>query len=361
MNESNPVPADETAASPRPVPDAERQGRGRRRAVVTLLVVAAILAAAYLALELRQEAKLQQQLADARAREVAEATARAEAAASQAQEAKKRLAELEQAVVESADSASPVAPPSRDEALLLEVERLITLAMHDLQLTRQTGTALAALELADARLAAANAPRWQPLRRALGRDIERLRTVPVVDTTGIALRLDQLIAGADVWPMITTPAAPPAAPPVPAPAAPKAAPRSAAKKAEPASAPPSPSAWERVRAWLTAEFGDLIRIREVATPEALLLNTEQGRLVRQQLKLRLLGARLALLARNDKLYHADVESAQTLLALYFDGRHASVAGAANTLRQLNTTVLAADVPTLSESQSAARAARVRRP
>jgi len=233
----------------------------------------------------------------------------------------------------------------------------VMLAMNDLQLTRQPAAALAALELADARLAASSDPRWTPLRRALARDIERLRAVPAVDVTGNALKLDQLIVGADVWPLANAPAAPPPAPP-------KAATRPAARKAEPpaesAAEPPPPGGWQKVRAWLAAEFGDLLRINEVGTPEALLLNAEQGRLVRSQLKLRLLGARLALLARNDRLYQADIDNAQTLLALYFDARHAGATGAAATLRQLRAVPLAPDMPALADSQAAVRAARARR-
>jgi uroporphyrinogen III methyltransferase/synthase len=356
MNDPTPSPAAEPAAARRRASDLEPPRRSRRRALLTLLAVALLLAIGYTVLESRREAKVQQQLAETRAQEAAEATARAQAAAEQAQEAQKKLTELEQAAAAAGGEAEAPAPgPGRDEALLLEVERLVTLAAHDLQLTRQNATALAALELADARLAASASPRWAALRRALARDIERLRAVPVVDTTGIALRLDQLIAGADVWPLVTAPAPPPA----------KAAPRATAKKAEPAAeaAAPStapPGAWSRVRQWLTTEFGDLIRINEVATPEALLLTAEQGKLMRQQLKLRLLGARLALLARNDKLYHADIENAQTLLALYFDSRHAGVANAAATLRQANAAALSFDVPTLSDSQTAVRAARLRR-
>jgi len=352
-------------AAPEPSPPPKRRAgdiaprRGRSRALLTLLAVALLLAAAYLVLESRREAKLQAELAGTRAREVAEANARAEAAAKQVQEAQKKLDELEQAAADASAADTP-APVGREEALLLETERLVTLAMHDLQLTRSATTALAALELADARLAAANAPRWAALRRALARDIERLRAVPAVDTTGIAVKLDQLIAGVDVWPMVNSPAAPP--PPATPPKAPAKAP---AKKAEPPAPEPPPSppptAWQRVRAWLAAEFGELVRFHEVATPEALLLNAEQARLVRQQVKLRLLGARVALLARNDKLFHADIENAQTLLALYFEVRHAGVANAAATLRQLNTATLSFDVPTLSDSQSALRAARARRP
>ena len=347
MNEANPpAPAAQTTPQRRASDAAPR--RTRRRAVLTLLAVAVLLAVGYVGLDSWRRAQQQQQLAEARAREAAEATARAAAAAQQAEEAQKKLVELEQA---NADAAAEVpAGPGRDEALLLEVERLVMLAMNDLQLTRQPATALAALELADARLAAASDPRWAALRRALARDIERLRALPAVDITGNALKLDQMIAGADVWPLASAPTPPPP---------PKAAPRGAAKKAEAPAEPPAapPGPWQSARAWLAAEFGELLRINEVSTPEALLLNNDQGKLVRSQLKLRLLGARLALLARNDRLYQADVDSAQTMLALYFDARHAGVASAAATLRQLRSAALSLEVPVLTDSQAAVRAAR----
>lgn len=351
MNETDP-PATPASSPQRRATDLPPR-RTRRRALLTLLVLATALVLGYVALESWRRAAQQQQLAETRAREAAEATTRAEAALQQAQDAQRRLTEFEQAAAADAAAVEMPTGPGRGEALVLEAERLVMLAMNDLQLTRQPGTALAALELADARLAAANDPRWAPLRRALARDIERLRAVPVLDITGGALKLDQLIAGADVWPLAN------------APVPPKAAPRAATKKPETAPEPlpePSPpaSAWQKLRAWLAAELGELLRINEVGTPEALLLNAEQGKLVRSQLKLRLLGARLSLLARNDKLYQADIDSAQTLLALYFDGRHAGVAGAAGTLRQLRSTALSFDVPSLGDSQAAVRAARARR-
>jgi len=343
-------------------PTPQRQGndaaarRSRRRPLLTLLVAALVLVAGYVAMESWRRARQQEELAASRAREAAEAMAQAQAAAQQAQDAQKKVAELEQAAAEAAAAEVP-AGPGRDDALLFEVERLVMLASGDLQLTRQPATALAALELADSRLAAATDPRWAGLRRALSRDIGRLRAVPVVDLTAAALKLDQLIAGADVWPLANTPAgSPPAAPA-------KAGARGAAKKAEAQPEPPPPpppSAWQRVRAWLAAELGELVRINEVGTPEALLLNGEQGKLVRQQLKLRLLAARLSLLARSDRLYQGDIDSAQTLLALYFDGRHAGVTAAAATLRQLRSTALSFEVPTLADSQAAVRAARARR-
>jgi uncharacterized protein HemX len=354
MNDTIPPAATERSTLQRRASDAA-PGRTRRRALLTLLAVAVALAVSYVALESWRKGRQQEELAASRAREAAEATARAQAAAQQAQEAQRKLAEMEQEAAAASAGAAP-AGPGRDDALLLEVERLVMLAMNDLQLTRQPGTALAALELADARLAAAGDPRWGPLRRALARDLERLRAVPPVDVTGIALKLDQLIAGADVWPLANAAAAPPPAPS-------KATPRPGGKKSEvapPPVEPPSPGAWQTLRAWLAAEFGDLVRINEVGTPEALLLDGEQGRLVRSQLKLRLLGARLSLLARNERLYQADIDSAQTLLALYFEGRHAGVAAASATLRQLRTAPLSPEVPALADSQAGVRAARARR-
>jgi uncharacterized protein HemX len=356
MNEASPSSVTDQTTPQQPAGVAAPQRWGRRRVLVTLLVAALLLVVAYAVLEARRAAKQQRLLAEMRAREVVEATTRAQAAVQQAQDAQKKLAELEQLAAEAA-AAESAAAPGRDDVVLFEVERLVTLAAQDLQLTRQSAAALAALELADARLATGNVARWAPLRRALARDVERLRAVPTVDTTGIALKLDQLIAGADLWPMGNAPAAPPVSP-----AATRAAPRAAAKKVEPPPEPPPPlTAWQQLRAWLTAEFGELIRINEVATPETLLLTGEQEKLVRQQLKLRLLGARLALLARSDRLYHSDLENAQTLLALYFEGRTPAVASAAATLRQLNTTALAFEVPTLADSQAALRAARAKRP
>jgi uncharacterized protein HemX len=349
MDDTTPSETPEQPAPRQRASDAGPARGGRRRALFTLIGVGLALALVYVALEGRREAQIQALLAEERAREVAEANERAKAALRQAQEAQQKADDAEQA---AAAAAAAEAPAGRDDALLLEVERLVTLAMHDLQLSRQAATALAALELADARLAAAGGPRWAVVRRALARDIERLRALPVVDVTGMAVKLDQLIAGADVWPMANAPVAPP----------PKAAPRAAPKKAEPAPEPPQPQPgpWQRLRAWAAEEFGDLVRIHEVPAPEALLLGAEQDKLVRAQLKLRLLGARVALLARNDRLFHADVDNAQTLLALYFESRQPAVAAAAATLRQFSAVALAVDVPTLADTQAAVRAARGRR-
>ncbi|MFN9574192.1 MAG: uroporphyrinogen-III C-methyltransferase, partial [Betaproteobacteria bacterium] len=210
----------------------------------------------------------------------------------------------------------------RDEAALWEVERLVTVAAQELQVGGNLGTALAALQAADARLARIDRPQLVNLRRALTGDIERLRSAPAVDLTGLAVKLYQLAAAVDGWPLLAEP--PRKGPLAPAaPAAPGAA-EAAARGRDSAEA----GAWAGVRRWLREEFGGLLQIRQVDTPEALLLDATQQRLARQQMRLRLLNARQALLQRNDKLYRGDLGEAQQLLGRYFDARQPAVAAAA---------------------------------
>ncbi|HET9025453.1 MAG TPA: uroporphyrinogen-III C-methyltransferase, partial [Burkholderiaceae bacterium] len=176
-------------------------------------------------------------------------------------------------------------------------------------------------------------------------DIERLKAAPTVDITGIALKIDQLIAGSENWPLHAD-ATPPA---------------SSATAGRPAPQPPRELQWwERTWDAIQRELGeyrDLIRIRLVDTPDALLLNQQQQALVRQQLRLRLLSARQALLARNDRLYRADLTEAQTLLNRYFDVRQRDTAAALASMKQLASAPLSVETPNINDSVSAVRAAR----
>src|SRR6266567_4226796 len=91
--------------------------------------------------------------------------------------------------------------PSRDEWALTEIEQVLQLASQQLQLARSVPSALAALQLADSKLQRLDRPQFVPLRRALARDMDRLKAVPYVDVSGISLRLDQAIAGVDALPL----------------------------------------------------------------------------------------------------------------------------------------------------------------
>ncbi|MEW5881640.1 MAG: uroporphyrinogen-III C-methyltransferase [Pseudomonadota bacterium] len=328
-----------------PAPDRRPRRVGR---TLALLVFAAAVAVA-LVYAVRETRRLGQQLERLQAETAAALAESARAAA----DARDRIARIEEEIERIKESRAAVdqlyleLTRGRDDAALIEVDRLVTLAAQELQVTGNVAAALAALQSADARLARLERPQLVGLRRAIGRDIERLRAVPAVDLTGIALKLDQIAQGVDTWPLLAEPAARPARTTEP----------KAAADAKKGGGPAADGFAARLRAWLAREFGDLVRIREVDTPDALLLTTAQQQLVRHQLRLRLLNARLALQARNERMFRADLAEAQALLARYFDTKHPAAANAALQLRQIAQSTLNVELPAINDTLAALRALR----
>ena len=78
------------------------------------------------------------------------------------------------------------------------------------------------------------------------------------------------------------------------------------------------------------------------------------------MRLRLLGARVALLARNDRSYRADLKAARDWLTRYFDARSENVTTALATLRQLQEQAAGIEPIDLAGSLDAVRALRARR-
>ncbi len=356
--------ASAAGAAPAPEPRTSPPTGRRTRRVVLLLAVAVALLAAGGWWALRTQFDRQQaQLAEVQ-RQVATVT---EQSVRIERDLLLKLERLEAELARQRDQRSELdqlyldLTRGRDESALLEVERLVTLAAQELQISGSVATALAALQMADARLARIDRPQMVTLRRAIGRDIERLRAAPAIDLTGMALKIDQIAQGVDGWALLAEAAAQPAAAggkAKPANPAPAAAPAPGAVGPEgKAAAGSADSWWITVRAWLKDEFGDLVRVREVDTPEALLLTASQQQLVRQQMKLRLLNARSALLMRNDRQYRADLAEAQALLARYFDTRHTATVSAQTQLKQLASAPLSVDLPQITETLAAVRGAR----
>ncbi|MGB2817696.1 MAG: uroporphyrinogen-III C-methyltransferase [Burkholderiaceae bacterium] len=343
-----PAVAPPAVVEPIPVASA-RRARAPWVALLALLLAIAVGVLSYsqLAKVKRETARRLgelQQAASAATETAARADAEARSARQQNAVLESRLAEVE-SQREALEQLYADLSRGRDEAVLVEVERLITLGAQELQISGSVPTALAALQTADARLARLEAPRFLPLRRVLARDIERLKAAPTVDVTGIALKIDQLIASTDTWPLLsdanaTSPAA------------------ASARSAAPP--PRQLEWWERTWDALQRELGeyrDLIRIRVVDTSDAMLLGQQQQVLVRQQLRLRLLNARQALLGRNDRLYRADLSEAQVLMNRYFDVRQRDAASALVSMKQLASAPLSVETPNINDSVAAVRAVR----
>lgn len=249
---------------------------------------------------------------------------------------------------------------NRDEWALSEVEQVLSTASQQLQLAGNVQGALIALANADRSLGRSDKPQFLNIRRAIGADIERLKAMPSVDLAGVALRLDNVIAQVDALPMLSD-----EKPLLPA------APLRSTRKQEGnsvgngAAAPAQPAAalglgqrliqtWRNWSQEMWDDVRQLVRVRSVDTPEALLLSPNESFFVRENLKLRLLNARLALLSRNEAAFRDDLASSQQILLKYFDTRARSTQAAQGALRQVQANNLTIEMPTLSESLNAVR-------
>jgi len=246
---------------------------------------------------------------------------------------------------------------NRDEWALTEIEQVLSTASQQLQLAGNVPGALIALQNADRSLSRSDKPQFITIRRAIGRDTEKLKALPSVDSVGVALRLDSAIAQIDTLPMLSD-----EKPTLPAPPEKKSKAKGAGKDGKPAPAPAPTSPWllavqNTWNGWsgeMWTDVRQLIRVRSVETPDALMLSPTQSYFLRENLKLRLLNARMALLSRNETAFRADLIAAQEALVKYFDTRAKSTQTVQALLRQVQSSNLAIEMPTLSDSLSAVR-------
>lgn len=249
----------------------------------------------------------------------------------------------------------------REDWALAEIEQVLSTASQQLQLAGNVQGALIALQNADARLARAETPQFVNVRRAIGHDIQRLKALPNLDMTGVALRLDSVISQIDNMPLLSDeqPVLPVSEPKNVRPAVAKVHAKSGKTIAveQPASnewLPVVKAKWESWSNEMWVEIQQLIRVRSVTTPDALLLSPTQAYYARENLKLRLLNARLALLSRNESAFRSDMIASQDTIAKYFDTRARQTQTAQTILKQVQSSNLAIEMPTLAESLNAVR-------
>jgi uroporphyrin-3 C-methyltransferase/uroporphyrinogen III methyltransferase/synthase len=244
---------------------------------------------------------------------------------------------------------------NRDEFALTEIEQTLSIAAQQLQLAGNVRGALLALQNADARLGRADKVQFIAVRRVLQRDIERLKNLPYVDTAGLALRLDAVISSVDTMPLVFDEKLmpqPSRARPGGAEAAGGANGGSAAKAGGGKAAEPGPLQRLRDEAW--DQIKQLVRVRDIENAEPVLLSPQQTFFLRENLKLRLLNARISLLQRNEALFREDVNAANAWLSRYFDVRSKSGANAQANLKALAASEVSIELPTLADSLNAVR-------
>lgn len=227
----------------------------------------------------------------------------------------------------------------RDESVLVEVEQAILLASQQLALASNVQAALVALQGAETRLTETNRPQFFSLRKQLTRDIEKLRALPQSDISGLTLKLDGVIAVVDELGFAYE------RHPLPAP------------KGEP---PAQNSTWlERLSNDVWQELKGLVRIERLDGADPALLAPDQGFFLRENLRLRLLNARLMLLQRDTRVFRRDVQQARQWIQRHFDTRTRQAQNALLQLDQLAQADLSVELPSLADTLAQISALRQR--
>jgi uroporphyrin-III C-methyltransferase len=290
---------------------------------------------------LASEARTLSREADTTAREAAAKVALVEARVAENVVQRTQLEELIQSMSRS-----------RDENVLADVDAAIRVALQQTAITGSAEPLVLTLRQADERLARYNQPRLERVRRALAQDLERTRSAGVADINQLTLRLDEVIRVIDDLPLVSAPerrAQANAAKVMTTPSAGLSGAGAATKPAaggtnsnSPAaqSEPSNPGLTEQLASRWTffgghvwQEVKGLIRISRIDQPEAALAAPEQAFFLRENTKLRLLNARLALLSRQFDSAQNDLRDVQTSLDRYFD-RSPRRAAAIESVRQV---------------------------
>jgi len=240
---------------------------------------------------------------------------------------------------ESLETLYQMLPRDNKDWALAEVEQLIIIASHQLRLEHDVNTAIVAMSAADERLKDMGDPALIPVREQITADINALRDVSTVDTSGLAIYLADLIERSDTLPLKGGPES-----------MIKARPNEESKEEKTIS-------WRELPAKIWHELKSLVVIKQGKETRKALLLPEQEYFLYQNLKLELENARLAVLRHDTENLHTSVGLLVDWLNQYFDTDTAAVANVIDSLEKMASLQLDPPLPDISSSLETLRAVR----
>lgn len=228
---------------------------------------------------------------------------------------------------------------SQDERVVADIEQTLLLAQQQLQLAGNVKAALIGLDAAATRLTQLDKPQFNGLRDAIARDMERLKLLPAADIVSLNARLEALIQNVDLLkPESETEPAP---------------------KQAPATHGGAVDTLARFTAEAWQEFKSLVRIRRLDHPDMPLLEPSQLYFLRENLRLRLLSARISLLQRDEAAFRNDIAAAREWSSRYFNPRDEATGAVLASLDEMRKVPVVLKDAEIDASLKAARAARGR--
>jgi uroporphyrin-3 C-methyltransferase len=241
---------------------------------------------------------------------------------------------------------------SRDENLVVDIESALRLAQQQAQLTGSAEPLLAALRTAEQRLQRAGQPRLNPVLRAITHDSERIKAAAVTDIPALLIKIDELARLFDDLPLANGAVPALDVAPLQAAAADKPTDQGLIRATTGAVSDWFARVFAGTLAAVKDEARGLLRVSRIDRPEAALLAPEQAFFLRENTKLKLLNARLALLSRQSEVARSDLAGVQSALQRYFDGSSRKTQAAAALLQQVQSSLKSTELPRLDQTAAA---------
>lgn len=210
-----------------------------------------------------------------------------------------------------------------------EIEQLLVMAIHNLTLERDVDTALAALEAADRRMASLDEPQLSATRAQLTADINSLKAVNQVDTTGLSLYLADLIGRVSDLPLNQVPLV--------------------ESVIDDVTVDASQPAWRRLLLAVWQEFRSMFVVTRTGSNAQATLVPDETYFLYQNLRLQLETARLAVIRQDTENLRISMQMISSWLTDYFDTSDSSVVNILQTAEKMSALELAPELPDISSS------------
>jgi uroporphyrin-III C-methyltransferase len=247
------------------------------------------------------------------------------------------LAERSEALSGSIEKVYEDLDRSLDSWALEEVEQLLRIANHSLQLSGDVSTAVAGLELADRRLEELANPAFLPVRERLADNITALKSLDPVDTPGLSLRLAGMAAKVEGLPLDETTQRPIVG--------------GSAESEDAGSADPGAESnrWLDAGGELLQDLSKLVRIQNIEEPAKPLLAPDQRYFLYNNLRLMFSGAQIAALRKDTATFRENLEQAAGWIRDYFDTGHQGVQQLLSDVESMSGNELSPELPDISGS------------
>lgn len=218
---------------------------------------------------------------------------------------------------------------NREARVVSEVEQLLVIANQQLQLANNVRSALLALQTAQTRIQTLDTAQGHALSTQLEADVQNLQNLPSVDVAEMSKQLEKLASDVAQLPLVSDRHPSP-------------------KKATPSG---EASVWANLTREIWQDLNNLIRLERIDRREPPLLAPDQSFYLRENIKLRLLTARIALLQHDETTYLSDLNTVKDWLNSHFDTRDPLTRNALSLIAKLTANSIVVPIPNISASMN----------